>query len=240
MLDLKIRSESKNRKSLDDVMRALYKKYYLQKRRGFTDAEFRQECESAAGGDLAEVFSYADSTTDVDYAKYFQLAGLALTSKAEDAPGAYLGVNTHLQEAPPGTATGGGPFAGRGAPEMMLIITSITPGSPAESAGLKSGDQVVEVEGTKATPKAINDLLTPVQPSGRRGAAGAQTPPPTPNAVMKSPGDKIKLQILRDGAPMDLEVVLGKNVKRTFTFAPLPNPTALQTTILNDWLRTAQ
>ena len=241
MLDLKIRSDSKNRKSLDDVMRALYKKYYLQKRRGFTDAEFRQECESAADGDLAEVFSYADSTTDVDYAKYFQLAGLALSSIAQDVPGAYLGVNTHLQEAPPPkTAAAGGPFAGRGAPEMILMITSVTPGSPAETAGLKSGDQIVEVEGTKATPKAINDLLTPSQPSGRRGAAAAQAPPPTPSANVKSPGDKIKIQILRDGAPMDLEVVLGKNVKRTFSFETLANPTTLQKSIVNDWLRNVQ
>jgi predicted metalloprotease with PDZ domain len=237
MLDLKIRSDSKNRKSLDDVMRSLYKKYYLQKRRGFTDAEFRQECESAAGGDLAEVFSYADSTIDVDYAKYFAFAGLALSSTAQDAPGAYLGLNTHLQEAPPGTTAGGGPFAGRGAPELLLMVTSVTPGSPAEIAGLKSGDQIAEVEGVKATPKAINDLLTPSQPAGRRGATGTQTPPPTPNTTLKSPGDKIKIQILRDGAVMNLEVVLGKNVKRTFSFEPLPNPTTLQTTILNDWLR---
>jgi predicted metalloprotease with PDZ domain len=240
MLDLKIRSESKNRKSLDDVMRALYKKYYLQKRRGFTDAEFRQECESAAGADLAEVFSYADSTVDVDYAKYFALAGLALTSKAEDVPGAYLGVNTHLQEIPPKAAAGGGPFAGRGAPEMILMITGVTPGSPAETAGLKSGDQIVEVEGVKATPKAINDLLTPIQPSGRRGAAAAQAPPPASNAILKSPGDKIKLQILRDGASMDIEVTLGKNVKRTYSFEQLPTPTALQAAILKDWFRTVR
>jgi predicted metalloprotease with PDZ domain len=240
MLDLKIRSESKNRKSLDDVMRTLYKKYYLQKRRGFTDAEFRQECESAAGADLAEVFSYADSTTEVDYAKYFALAGLALTSKAEDVPGAYLGVNTHWQEVPPKAAAGGAPFAGRGAPEMNLMITSVTPGSPAEIAGLKSGDQIVEVEGMKATPKAINDLLTPIQPSGRRGATGAQAPPPASNATLKSPGEKIKIQILRDGAPMEIEVLLGKNVKREYTFEPLPNVTALQAAILKDWLRTAQ
>jgi predicted metalloprotease with PDZ domain len=240
MLDLKIRSESKNLKSLDDVMRALYKKYYLQKRRGFTDAEFRQECESAAGGDLTEVFSYAESTTDADYAKYFELAGLALSSTAQDVPGAYLGVNTHLQEAPPKTAAGETPFAGRGAPEMMLMITSVTPGSPAETAGLKSNDQIVEVEGMKATPKGISDLLTPSQPSGRRGAAGAQAPPPTLNAAMKNPGDRIKIQILRDGALMDLEVILEKNVKRAFTFELLANPTTLQATILNDWLRTVQ
>jgi len=69
MLDLKIRNESRNQKSLDDVMRALYRKYYLGKKRGFTDAEFRQECENAAGSPLTEVFAYVSTTQDVEYAK---------------------------------------------------------------------------------------------------------------------------------------------------------------------------
>jgi predicted metalloprotease with PDZ domain len=59
MLDLTIRHESGNRTSLDDVMRALYRKHYQQKRRGFTDDEFMQACESAAGASLAEVLDYA-------------------------------------------------------------------------------------------------------------------------------------------------------------------------------------
>jgi predicted metalloprotease with PDZ domain len=239
MLDLKIRNGSMNRKSLDDVMRALYNKYYLLKRRGFTDAEFRQECETAAGGDLSEVFSYASTTTDVDYAKYFALAGLKLDATLEDAPGAYLGVNTHFQEAARNSPASGPPFGGRGgAPEMMLVITSITPGSPAEAAGLKSGDQILEVEGLKATPKAINDFLTPSQPSGRRGAADTQ-PPPT-IATMKSPGDSIKIHISRNGVTSDVNVTLGKNLKRTFSFTPVPDPTPLQTAILKNWLRAVQ
>lgn len=240
MLDLKIRDGSTNRKSLDDVMRALYKEYYLQKHRGFTDAEFRQECEAAAGTDLSEVFSYASTTTDVDYAKYFAMAGLKLDATMEDAPGAYLGVNTHLQEAPRNAPASGPPFAGRGgAPEMMLMITSVTPGSPAEAAGLKAGDQILEVEGVKATPKALNDLLTPSQPPGRRGAAAAQAPPPA-NAAMKNPGDTIKIRISRNNTTTDVDVKLGKNFKRTFSFEPLANPSSLQAAILKNWLRAAQ
>jgi predicted metalloprotease with PDZ domain len=155
MLDLKIRDASNNRKSLDDVMRGLYKTYYLQKNRGFTDAEFRQECEHAAGAGLAEVFSYASTTTDVDYAKYFAYAGLKLVTTVEDAPGAYLGVNTHLQEVPPnalpaGSAGRGGRSAG---PETMLVITSVSAGSPAETAGLKAGDRILEVTASRPRPK---------------------------------------------------------------------------------------
>jgi len=140
MLDLKIRHESRNARSLDDVMRGLYRKYYLGRKRGFTDAEFREECESAAGAPLSEVFEYASTTKDVDYAKYFAYAGLEIEVTKQEAPGAYLGINTHTQDG-------------------KLVITSVTADSPAQAAGLHAGDQVLEVDGTKATPKALNDLL---------------------------------------------------------------------------------
>ena len=198
MLDLKIRNESQNRRSLDDVMRALYRKYYLGKKRGFTDAEFREECESAAGGVLTEVFEYASTTKDADYAKYFAYAGLQVDITAQEAPGAYLGVNTQTED-------------GR------LVISGVTPESPAQSAGLSARDQILEVDSTRATPKVLNDLL-----------------------AAKKPGDQIKAHISRDNAPRDVEVVLGKNTKRNFSIQPIVNPNPLQAAILKDWLRDAQ
>jgi predicted metalloprotease with PDZ domain len=140
MLDLKIRTESQNRKSLDDVMRALYRKYYQSRKRGFTDAEFRQECESAAGGPLTEVFEYASTNKDVDYAKYFALAGLAVDVTTEDAPGTSTGLNMQTRDG-------------------KLIVSEVAAGSPAAAAGLAAGDEIVEADGAGATPKALNDLL---------------------------------------------------------------------------------
>jgi predicted metalloprotease with PDZ domain len=243
MLDLRIREGSQNRKSMDDVMRGLYRKYYLEKHRGFTDAEFRDECESVAGGDVKEVLEYASTTKDVEYARYFAYAGLQLDTAAEDAAGAYLGVNTHSQETPPNMVapSAGGPGrGGRGAgPEVILVITSVTPGSPAASAGLLAGDQILEVEGAKATPKAINDLLGVSQPAGR-GGRGPAAPPPQPTVAPKRPGEKLRIRISRNGAAQDVEVELGKNVKRTFSFREVNNPTALQASILKDWLRAVQ
>jgi C-terminal processing protease CtpA/Prc len=243
MLDLRIRDGSQNRKSMDDVMRGLYRKYYLEKHRGFTDAEFRQECESAAGGDVAEVLEYAATTKDVDYARYFAYAGLQLERASEDAAGAYLGVNTHSQETPPNMvapSSGGPGRGGRGAgPEVTLTITSVTPGSPAADAGFEAGDQILEVEGVKATPKAINDLLGMSQPAGR-GGRGPVAPPAQPTVAPKKPGEKLRFRISRNGAAQDVDVELAKNVKRTFSFREASNPTALQASILKDWLRAAQ
>ncbi len=117
MLDVAIRAASRNARSLDDVMRSLYRKYYLGKKRGFTDAEFRAECEGAAGTPLAEVLAYASSSKDVDYARFFAPAGLEVKAAMADAPGAFLGLDT---------LTDG----------VKMIVTGTSAGSPAETSGL--------------------------------------------------------------------------------------------------------
>lgn len=85
LLDLKIRQETKNKRSLDDVMRLLYKEYYQEKKRGFTDQEFRAVCESIAGTNLEELFTYASTVKAIDYQKYLDYAGL--TADLSPLPG---------------------------------------------------------------------------------------------------------------------------------------------------------
>mgnify|MGYP001602529540 CR=1 FL=1 len=81
-MDFAIRHATQNEKSLDDVMQVLYWKYYKEKGRGFTDAEFEQTCEVVAGSSLAEIFEYVYTTKELDYAKYLGFAGL----KMEELP----------------------------------------------------------------------------------------------------------------------------------------------------------
>lgn len=92
LLDFKIRHETKNKSSLDDVMRALYKNYYQEKGRGYTEDEFRKVCESIAGVMLTEFFEYVYTVKEIDYAKYFAYAGLDIDTKAAALPGAWLGI----------------------------------------------------------------------------------------------------------------------------------------------------
>jgi len=82
LLDFNIRHATKNAKSLDDVMRLLYKKYYQTLKRGFTEKEFRTECEKIAGTSLQEVFDYAGTVKAINYKKYFAMAGLAIDDKS--------------------------------------------------------------------------------------------------------------------------------------------------------------
>ena len=76
LLDFEIRNATQNDKSLDDVMRYLYWLYYKKLKRGFTDAEFQEACESIAGTSLTPLFEYVYTTKELDYNKYFNHAGL--------------------------------------------------------------------------------------------------------------------------------------------------------------------
>jgi predicted metalloprotease with PDZ domain len=155
MLDLAIRTQSGNRKSLDDAMRALYQTYYKTRKRGFTDAEFREECERAAGGPLEEVFSYASTTREADYAKYFALAGLETKIKTEDAPGVYLGASVEARDG-------------------KLVVTSVDGESPAEAAGMRVSDEIAQIDGAASSIKALSAALAVKMPGDRLRLSGSR------------------------------------------------------------------
>lgn len=78
LLDFHIRHATQNKKSLDDVMRLLYWRYYKEKQRGFTDAEFEQTCEEVADVPLGKFFEFVYTTHELDYTQYLGFAGLTL------------------------------------------------------------------------------------------------------------------------------------------------------------------
>jgi predicted metalloprotease with PDZ domain len=88
LLDFAIRHKTNNQKSLDDVMRLVYREYYQTKKRGFTDAEFQMACEQIAGTSLNEVFEYVYTAKPLDYATYLGYGGLSL--KVSDDKKYYL------------------------------------------------------------------------------------------------------------------------------------------------------
>lgn len=149
LLDLKIRYETKNQKSLDDVMRELYRVYYKEKKRGFTDKEFRKVCENIAGSSLSEIFdTYIPTVQDLDYTKYLGYAGLSIDLKPVDVPGAYLGVSNREDA-------------------DNLMITRVEWNSPGYIAGLSPQDIIKEIDGEKATAKLLSDLLNSKKPGDK-------------------------------------------------------------------------
>ena len=140
LLDFKIRHETKNKKSLDDVMRTLYKEFYQQKKRGFTEDEFRQVCEKIAGTSLADVFDYVSTTKEVDYKKYLHYAGLDIDTTSKEIPGGWLGISARERK-------------------DSVFIGGVDWNSPAWNAGLRQRNVILEIDGAKPDVHNIEPVL---------------------------------------------------------------------------------
>ena len=140
MLDFKIRHETKNKQSLDDVMRLLYKKYYKTLNRGFTETEFQSECEKVAGTSLAEVFEYASTVREIDYPRYFAYGGLTIDTTTQSLPGAYFGVSAREKDS-------------------VVTVRAVEWNSPAWNAGLREKDKILAIDGIKTSLALLNNAI---------------------------------------------------------------------------------
>ncbi len=132
LLDLRIRHESWNRASLDDVMRGLNRQY-ARKGEPFDDFDAIVRLASeAAGTDMRPaVEELARSAEPVDWARYLGYAGYRLAADETTAvdPGLVL-ANT----------------AGQG-----VMVAELTSDGAAEGAGVRRGDRLLRVDGKRIT-----------------------------------------------------------------------------------------
>ena len=152
LLDLEIRNSSKNKKTLDDVMRRLYSVYYKKKKRGFSEAEFKKELERAAGIGFSEFFTkYVHGTEDVDYGKYLAYAGLeieTIEAPSRSEHGAYLGIKTSESSG-------------------KLKITRVKRDSPAWNYGLNVNDEIIAVDGLRVNLAEYTKAIGALKPGDR-------------------------------------------------------------------------
>lgn len=133
MLDILIRDASDNQRSLDDVMRQLYRDSYKQGR-GFTAEQWWSAVSAAAGGRSFTDFyaRYIDGREPYPWATILPLAGLRLAVDTVRIP--VLGVTTVPDSA-------------------QLLVSAVAPGSTAEEAGLAPGDALLAVSDIPVTER---------------------------------------------------------------------------------------
>jgi len=125
LLDLAIRDSTDNAKSLDDVMRYLLAHYAGE--RGFTRDELVAAVRSATGRDFAEFWRlYVSGATEIPWDDYLRAAGWSVAfTEVPD-------VDARIGSIPP--AVQGGRWR-----------AVAVPGSAAEAAGLRTGDELVRI-----------------------------------------------------------------------------------------------
>lgn len=123
LLDITIRDASDNRRSLDDVMRELYRTTF-KRGRGFTATDWWGAVSRAGGGrDFTDFAArYVDGREPMPFTATLALAGLRLATDTVRQP--RLGVAT--------TADSGG-----------ITVQQVQPGTAAAEAGVRPGDRLL-------------------------------------------------------------------------------------------------
>ena len=195
MLDVTIRTASKGAKSLDDVMRYLYNEFY-KKNRNYTPPDFQKAAEIAAGRSLEDFFAkYVRGEGEIDYNGIVNGIGLQMSVDDSDKTRAYIGADLAEEN-------------GR------LMIRTIPANTPAYEQGLNTGDQIVAIDGYRASNAFLQSYL------GER-----------------KPSDTVRLTVFRFDKLRDVNFKLGASTRTNYSFAPVSSPSDEQKRLYKDYMR---
>ena len=144
LLDLTIREKHQNKKSLDDVMRLLWERYGKDEI-GFPAEELLDLISEVAETDLSDFFHrYLNTTEELDFDRYLEPFGLRVKPIKDTHPVPYLGIKV----------------ASESGKETIKFVEA---DSPAGIAGIDSGDELLAINGIKATSSNLSDRLKDYQ-----------------------------------------------------------------------------
>src|SRR2546426_9551513 len=125
LLDISIRDATDDRHSLDDVMRALYTRFY-QRQKGFTTADLLALLGESGMPDVDAFYQrYINGRDPLPYESVFAKAGIAGERQTTSNP--FLGVNAQPND------------------QGKMVVQGVVPGSAAEAAGLAPGDVLLKI-----------------------------------------------------------------------------------------------
>ncbi len=179
-------------------MKSVYTQTYVNERRGFTDKEFEKACEAVAGtrSISQEIFeSRVRGRKPVDFGKYLGYAGLVLRRKSEkEIPKGFIGVKVRTDSG-------------------KIIVSSVLTKTPAESAGLSPGDEIIAVERVRVDNSKLAFLI------GNRKA-----------------GDSVSILLSRDGSIHEANANLIQRPVFEYRIFKAESATDEQKMIFSRWL----
>ncbi len=151
-LDLTIRARTAGRRSLDDAMRLMWRRYgrnFFAERSGLAEDEFPRLLEEAVGLRLdAQIRSWAYGTAELPLAPLLKGFGVRLAFGAGDQGSTSLGAKLATRDG-------------------QLSIAVAYSGQAAQRAGLSAGDALVAVDGLKVDEGSLKALLARRRPGDR-------------------------------------------------------------------------
>jgi predicted metalloprotease with PDZ domain len=193
LLDIEIRTSSNGAKSLDDVLRHLYSEFF-KKNKNYTPEDYQKTAELMAGKSLEDFFAkYVRGRDEIDFNAILGGLGLRL-SENRGKEVAYFGAT--LRE------TNG-----------VLTVSGVPNETPAYEQGLNANDQIVAVDGQRASQTFLQSYLNE-----------------------KKPGDKVKLTVFRFDQLRDIEITLGGRGRASFSIVKVDNPSDEQRRLYSEYL----
>jgi predicted metalloprotease with PDZ domain len=245
LLDLTIRGGTDNRRSLDDVLRALWERYGARDE-GFPEGAVEAVAEEVAGFPLRDFFDHTlRSTAELSYDAALAAAGLRLVpihlagspQGAPPRPPAAEGGTPAAAPAarsgpPPGWRPPPPPPFGMPVPMpghresrtgltlraegRVLVVVNVLTGSAAWQAGVNAGDELVALDGFRIpSPDWLNARLLEYQP-----------------------GVEVHLVVFRRDELLTLPLRVDTGPPLRWVLRPLPDATPAQQALLDHWLRT--
>ncbi len=194
MLDVAIRTASNGAKSYDDVLRYLYTEYF-KKGKNYSPEDFQKAAELAAGKSLDDFFAkYIRGTEEIDYSGIVNGIGLQMAANVQNGGRPYIGAELNQSG-------------------DRLTIRSIPAGSPAYEQGLNTGDQILAVDGYRASQAFLQSYV------------GG-----------KKPKDTIKLTIFRFDKLREISFTLGSDNRKEYSFQPVSEPSDTQKKLYKQYL----
>jgi predicted metalloprotease with PDZ domain len=144
LLDLQIRAQHNNQRSLDDIMRQMWEQFG-QLEIGFTREQLKATFEAVAEMDLTLFWAkYIDGTEELPFDSVLIPFGLELKIEVSH-PIPYLGLTAKTE-------------GGR------TLIKFVETGSPSEVVGIVVGDELIAIAGYRVTAEQLSDRLQQYTP----------------------------------------------------------------------------
>ena len=148
LLDVEVRARTEGRKSLDDVLRAMYRKFYdapaesyYAPGRGYQEKDILESVNEVTGSDFTQFFAqYVSGTDPLPYKSTLAKAGLEL--QVETSPGSPPSLGVLTQRVPHG-----------------LKIVAVRPGRAADKGGLSRDDVLIAVDELSLAVADLADRL---------------------------------------------------------------------------------